>query len=223
MGDPLLAGAEAPVLTSEDGVRLVLARHGQTSSNVRHALDTVPPGPGLTEFGRRQAEDMAEHLAQEDIVAVRSSKALRAWETAAPVARRHALEIEVVDGIQEIYVGDLEGTSDEASRQRFEEIYAGWHFGWLDRSMPGGENGHQVLDRFFGAARDAARGVASGVVVLVSHGAMLRLAASCLASDVSSRRSNSAYLPNTGMIVLEASGAEPSGWRCVRWDGLDIE
>lgn len=214
--DPLLAGVD-------DGVRLVLARHGQTPSNVRHALDTLPPGPGLTEHGRNQAAQLADHLAGEKVAAVRASRAARARQTAEPVARRHALDVEVVEGMQEIYVGDLEGTADPASRQHFEEIYADWHFGRLDLGMPGGETGNQALERFFGAAGRAVGGVSAGAVVLVSHGAMLRLAAARLASDVSASRANSAYLPNTGLVVLEARESAPTGWRCLRWDGLGAQ
>lgn len=204
-----------------DGVRLVFARHGQTPSNVRQRLDTLPPGPGLTEHGGDQAAQLAGHLAGEEVVAVRASRAARARQTAEPVARRHGLEVEVVEGMQEIYVGHLEGRADAASRQHFEEIYADWHFGRLDRRMPGGESGQQALERFFGGARSAVDGVSAGAVVLVSHGAMLRLASAQLVPEVGPGRANDAYLPNTGLVVLEARESAPTGWRCLRWDGLD--
>lgn len=212
-----MSGAER--LAAPAGVRLVLARHGQTPSNVARALDTLPPGPGLTAEGRRQAEDLGADLAGEKVVAVRASRATRAQQTAEPVARHRGLPVEVSDGMQEIYVGDLEGSTDEESRRRFEEIYASWHFGELDRPMPGGESGRQALARFLDAARVGLRGVTAGAVVLVSHGAVVRLVAARLTS-VGAGRANAAYLPNAGRVVLEASDREPTGWSCLRWDGL---
>ncbi|QUG99527.1 histidine phosphatase family protein [Saccharopolyspora erythraea] len=204
-----------------DGARLVLARHGQTPSNVVHALDTLPPGPALTDEGRRQARALADRLAEEKVVAIRASRAVRAQQTAAPLARHHGLDVEVVDGTQEIYVGDLEGTTDGESRQRFEDIYRSWHFGDLDVPMPGGETGREALARFLGAARQALDGATGGSVVLVSHGAMLRLAAAHLAANVDAAGANAAYLPNTGVIVLEPAPTA-TGWHSVEWDGLGI-
>lgn len=203
------------------GVRLVLARHGQTESNLRHALDTLPPGPGLTEQGRRQASELADRLAEEKVLSVTASRALRAQETAGPLARRHGLVVEIGEGMQEVYVGELEGRADASARQRFDDVYASWHFGKLDEPMPGGETGRQALTRFFAAARQTMNGTTAGSIVLVSHGAMLRLVAGHLAHNVDGVRANSTYLPNTGTIVLEPHSASPTGWHCVHWDGLD--
>ena len=41
----------------------MLARHGQTPANVAKLLDTVLPGPGLTDLGRLQAEALGKELA----------------------------------------------------------------------------------------------------------------------------------------------------------------
>lgn len=217
--DPAGAAGMTELGAPAEGVRLVLVRHGQTPSNVRKALDTVPPGPGLTEHGQRQAHDLAQRLAHEKVRSITASLALRAQETAAPLATRHALGVSVADGLHEVYVGDLEGRDDQQSRLRFEEVYARWHVGEIDAPMPGGETGRQALNRFVASARPMVEGVSSGSIVLVSHGAMLRLVAGQLAPNVEG--ANAAYLPNTGVIVLEASLDSVTGWVCVQWDGLD--
>lgn len=216
-GSTGVTAVDRPV--APEGVRLVLARHGQTPSNIARTLDTVPPGPGLTDEGQRQAQELAAELADEKVVAVLASPARRAGETAEPVAGRHGLEAAVREGTQEVYVGDLEGSGEAESRQLFEEIYASWHFGDLDRTMPGGESGRQALRRFLDAASASLDGVAAGAVVLVSHGAIIRLVAAHLTS-IGAARANSAYLPNAGRIVLESDHSEPTGWACLRWDGL---
>jgi broad specificity phosphatase PhoE len=206
-------------LSAPTGVRLVLARHGQTPANVRQVLDTLPPGPQLTELGRQQAGQLAERLAEEKIVSVHASRAVRAQQTAQPLAERHRLAVEIIDGTHEIYAGDLEGRGDPAALQTFNDVYASWHTGQLDVPMPGGETGHEVLTRFFTGARSAVNGASAGTVALISHGAVLRLAASTL---VPGADGNSNYLPNTGVIVLEADPDFRTGWRCLSWDGLDL-
>ncbi|WP_093944020.1 histidine phosphatase family protein [Actinoalloteichus hoggarensis] len=203
-------------------MRLILARHGETESNVRLALDTVPPGPPLTEEGFRQAERLGEDLAAEPVAAVYASRALRAQLTAAPVAARHELEVEVLDGIQEVFVGELEGASDLASLARFAEVYAQWQEGELDRAFPGGESGRQVVDRFLAVIDKLRTRHRSGTVVLVSHGAALRLVGGSLAENVTGSLANATHLPNTGRIVLTEDGVASSGWRCLEWTGHEI-
>lgn len=71
--------------------RLLLIRHGQTTSNVRQALDTALPGAALTDLGWSQAFAAGELLAGEQDeaaapLAMVSSQALRARQTAAGIA-----------------------------------------------------------------------------------------------------------------------------------------
>lgn len=78
--------------------RLLLIRHGQTTSNVSHALDTNLPGAALTDLGWSQARAAGERLARERTgesagvgdgqdapLAMVSSQALRARQTAAGI------------------------------------------------------------------------------------------------------------------------------------------
>ncbi|MEV5537539.1 histidine phosphatase family protein [Saccharopolyspora shandongensis] len=210
-----------PMLEAPTGLHLILARHGQTPANVAHLLDTLPPGPGLTELGQQQAARLAERLADEKIISVHASRAVRAQQTAQPLAQRHKLPLEIVDGTHEVYVGDLEGRGDQEALQIFDDVYESWHAGRLDVPMPGGETGREALTRFVGGARSAIDGAGDGAVALVSHGAMLRLAACTLAANVDGAHANARYLPNTGVIVLEADPDARTGWRCLSWDGLD--
>lgn len=209
-------------LSAAAGVRVVLARHGQTPSNVAKLLDTVPPGPGLTELGKQQAEELAERLAEREdkIVAVHASRARRAQETAEPVARRLGLPLQLAEGTHEVFVGELEGLSGPALAV-FDDVYARWHSRDLDVPMPGGgESGRDAITRFLAGARTALEGVSEGAVVMVSHGAMLRLVAGELVEEVTGAEADSLHLPNTGLIVIESDPAARTGWRCLTWDGL---
>jgi probable phosphoglycerate mutase len=195
--------------------RLVLVRHGQTSANVIHALDTRPPGAPLTDLGLAQADALAERLAADPVVggrisAVHASRATRAQQTAAPLAAALDLDVQVVDGVHEIFAGDLENRSDRDARERFEEVYSAWERGDLDARLPGGESARELRTRFV-AAVEGITAPATGPVVLVSHGAAIRLGAAALLGD----DAETAYLGNTGVVVLSANG---DGWDLVHWD-----
>ncbi|HEX3786873.1 MAG TPA: histidine phosphatase family protein [Pseudonocardiaceae bacterium] len=202
--------------------RLVLARHGQTSSNVRMALDSLPPGPPLTEEGLRQADELAKALAEEAVVAVYASTAIRAQQTARPVAGLHGLDVEVVEGIQEVFVGDLENRSDPDSVRQFLAVFTGWAAGDLDVPMPGGETGTEVIARYHRVLADIGARHPAGTVVVVSHGAVIRLVAPTLAGNVSLALAERQLLPNTGRVVLAEDSSTPTGWRCIEWTGIEL-
>jgi probable phosphoglycerate mutase len=196
----------------------MLVRHGQTESNVRKALDSKPPGPPLNLVGQQQAAELAADLANEPIVAVYASVAVRAQQTAEPVAAKHGLDVQVVAGAQEVFVGDLECNTDDTSVQEFFRVFSAWAEGDLSVPMPGGETGQQARDRFERVVADIRAEYREGVVVLVSHGGILRLVAPMLAENVTPDTTKFALLPNTGRIVLDDGPA----WRCVEWTGLDL-
>ncbi|TQM36116.1 histidine phosphatase family protein [Pseudonocardia cypriaca] len=192
-------------------VRLVMARHGETPANAQHILDTRPPGLPLNERGQAQAATLAQRLAADPVTAVHASVAIRAQETAAPVAAAHGLDVRVVDGVHEVFCGELEGRSGRAALESFMAVYDAWWTGDLDARLPGGESAHDVRERFL-PALDGILDGASGDVVLVSHGAAIRLAAAALLGDTAETR----FLPNTGIVVLRP---ENGRWALEHWDG----
>ena len=194
-----------------NGVRLVMARHGETAANVQHMLDTRPPGLPLNERGQAQAAALGARLAADPVTAVYASVAVRAQQTAAPVAAAHSMDVRVIDGVHEVFCGELEGHSGRAALERFMAVYEAWWTGDLDARLPGGESAHDVRDRFLPALDHILDG-ASGDVVLVSHGAAIRLAAAALLGDTAETR----FLPNTGLVVLRPADG---GWALEHWDG----
>jgi broad specificity phosphatase PhoE len=200
--------------------KIILARHGQTDANIHMAIDSLPPGGPLTEAGQRQAEELAEALSAEQVTAVYASTALRAQQTAQPVAKRHALDVQIVDGFQEVFVGDLEGRTDRDSLRRFADVFGSWASGDLDRPMPGGETGAAAVDRFTTALTSLPP--TRGTLVIVSHGAMLRLVAPLLADNLDTLAGELSLLQNTARIVLQEDSAARGGWHCVEWAGVRL-
>jgi broad specificity phosphatase PhoE len=196
-------------------VRIIFARHGRTAANVSKALDSRPPGVPLDEVGLAQAEDLARRLAGEPVTAVYASRATRAQQTAAPVAAAHDLPVLVVDGVHEADCGDLDGATDPASHERFQDVYEAWLNDEFDARLPGGESANEVRARFV-AAVEGVTGLhtGAGTVVVVSHGAAIRLGVGALLGEGAETR----YVANAGIVVL--TGA-PGRWELAHWDGAE--
>ncbi|KAA0024702.1 histidine phosphatase family protein [Antrihabitans cavernicola] len=194
--------------------RLILVRHGETEGNVAKQLDTKLPGAPLTELGVMQARTIAERFAAEEPVALVSSHALRALQTASYIEGSTSLIVQALDGLHEAQAGDLEGKTDEASHELFKKVFHDWHMGDLTVRVPGGESGQDVLDRYV-PVLDQLREqyLDSGDVVVVSHGAAIRLVGRYL-GNVPGLFSSHNHLDNTQTVELVPT---PDGWECVRW------
>lgn len=201
--------------------RLVLVRHGQSHGNVDRRLDTRPPGAALTHLGREQARTFARDWAH-PVGMVAHSTALRAVETAAEIGNHLGRQPVQLEGIHEVQVGDLENRNDDDAIEEFGAIYQRWHEGDLDIPMPGGESAQQVLDRYLPVVtqlrlRYLDDHAWTGDVVLVSHGAAIRLVGAMLAGvDGGFVLEN--HLANTEAVVL--SPITDGRWSCVQWSTL---
>lgn len=201
-------------------MRLLLIRHGQTPSNARDVLDTRVPGPALTELGERQAEALPDALHGEDIDALFASTMRRTQLTARPLARKLGLEAPVRDGLREITAGELEGEPGYTGRGlRYMETALSWAAGRVERRMPGGENGVEMLGRYDAVVREA-EATGAGTVAFFSHGAAIRTWTAARADNVDVDFAADHPLENTGVVVLEGSLAD--GWKTLSWAGAVV-
>lgn len=199
--------------------RLVLVRHGQSVGNVERRLDTRPPGSELTALGREQARQFARAEAPRVALLVHSV-ATRATQTADEIAAILGVPAHRVAGIHEAQAGDFEDRSDDAAIDEFHAVYRRWLAGELSVSLPGGESGQQVLDRFLPVLADLRLrhlDGGTGDVVVVSHGAAIRLAATVLAG-VDDGFVGDHPLGNAEPVVL--APITDGRWSCVQWGSL---
>jgi broad specificity phosphatase PhoE len=198
--------------------RLVLVRHGQSHANVDRRLDTRPPGTELTPLGRDQARAFARNAATRPGLLLHSV-ATRAAQTAAEISAEVNVAASEVTGIHEVQVGDLENRNDDDAVAAFDAVYRRWLAGERDVPLPGGETANQVLDRYLPVLTDLRTryldddGWTSDIVV-VSHGAAIRLAAAVLAG-VESSFALDHHLANTEAVVL--TPITDGRWSCVKW------
>ncbi|MGA8547605.1 MAG: histidine phosphatase family protein [Mycobacterium sp.] len=201
--------------------RLVLVRHGQSFGNVDRRLDTRPPGSELTPLGRDQARAFARlGLSRPGLLL--HSVATRAAQTAAEISAEVDVRAGEVTGIHEVQVGELENRSDDDAVAEFNAIYKRWHEGEWDVPLPGGETANQVLDRYTPVLTDLRMRYLdddkwTSDIVVVSHGAAIRLAAAVLAGVESSFVLDH-HLNNTEAVVL--APVTDGRWSCVQWGSL---
>src|SRR5271163_1271183 len=198
--------------------RLVLVRHGQSFGNVDRRLDTRPPGSELTPLGRDQARAFARDLTSRPGLLLHSV-ATRAAQTAAEISAEVDVPASEVVGIHEVQVGDLENRNDDAAVAEFDAIYQRWHEGERDVPLPGGETANQVLDRYLPVltvlrTRYLDDDDWTGDIVVVSHGAAIRLAAATLAG-VDGSFVVEHHIGNAESVVL--APITDGRWSCVQW------
>jgi broad specificity phosphatase PhoE len=186
---------------------LILLRHGETEWSLagKHTGRTDVP---LTARGEAAASAVAPLLAGHDIVAVFTSPARRAVNTASLAG---LAEAQPYPDLWEWDYGGYEGLTTE----QIQELHPGWYL-WRDGVIPGdaehpGETLHQVAQRVDRVLSRVTPFLDDGDVALVAHGHVLRvLTARYLRLDPSDGR---LFRLDTGTVsTLYAEHGEPVIW-----------
>jgi probable phosphoglycerate mutase len=163
---------------------IVFIRHGQPQWAV-HGLSQIDPS--LTDLGHEQARLAAIRIANDRKPAgeLIVSPALRAQQTAAPIAEATGLEPMTIDDLVEVKMPDWEGVTEEKVIEIFKESKDRSPDQWWD-GLPGGESFRAFHNRVTTALDDllAERGMTRdprdpqlwrvdndpGRIVIVAHG-----------------------------------------------------
>lgn len=193
-----------------------LLRHGEVH-NPDGILYGRLPGFGLSEVGQQQAELIAAHLAERDVVGVVASPLQRAQQTAAPIAARLGTDVTTDEALIEAdnrFEGLQVSVGDGALRHpRY------WH--WLRNPFrpSWGEPYIRIADRMLAAVHRAREPAAGHEVVCVSHQLPIytlrrHLDGTRLWHDPRHRQCSLASLTSLcfdGDILDEVSYSEPAG------------
>jgi len=139
--------------------RLLLVRHGETDWNAEGRLQGHTDRP-LSDYGRRQAQALAEELADEPLDALYASDLARARETAEIVGARLGLPVVLEPDLREKNWGTWEGLTP-TERAEVEFV---------------GESTEQHEERTLGALRRIAERHPGGRILVVTHGGSVRRA-----------------------------------------------
>ncbi|MQY06191.1 histidine phosphatase family protein [Actinomadura macrotermitis] len=184
--------------------RLVLWRHGQTSWNVERRFQGKTDIP-LDETGVQQAARAARLLAALRPTAILASPLRRAAVTAQALADVTGLPVRHDRDLIERDGGEWEGLTSREIRERYPAEHAVWQ-------PPGGETSAQVAKRV-GTALDRALDELppTGLLIVASHGAALRLGMSHLLGLPEEVWERLGGLSNCNWSVL--SEMRDGGWR----------
>lgn len=187
---------------------LIVVRHGETDSNREHRFQGQLDVP-LNPTGLRQAERLAERLADEPLDAGVVSDLLRARQTAEPLARRRGLRPRAEAAWREQSFGRIEGMKVRTLHLEHPELWARWAEHDADFALPGGESARQFHARIQAALQALGEAHPRQRVLLVTHGGVLdMLWRSATGESLSGPRR--CAIPNAGINRL-------------RWDGRGLE
>jgi len=158
--------------SSRSDTAILLIRHGETVWNRAGRVQGWQDSP-LTEAGAAQARALAERLGGERVERLIASDLGRARDTAAPVAERLGLPIELDPGVRERNYGIFEGRTYAEIERDHPEAYA-----FLTRrdpayAIPGGESGAGFAARVLEALERIAAAHAGRCIAVVTHGGVL--------------------------------------------------
>jgi probable phosphomutase (TIGR03848 family) len=149
----------------------LLIRHGDNDA-IGRTMAGWTPGLHINARGREQACRLAERLAQVHLDAILSSPLERARETAAPIAERLGLRLEIREEIGELHLGEWTGrTLDELRKDPLWKLF-NQHRG-IGR-IPGGETMIEVQSRMLDVVLELHGRYPEGTVALVSHADPIR-------------------------------------------------
>jgi probable phosphoglycerate mutase len=144
----------------------VLARHAVTAQTGPQ-LSGRQPGIDLSEEGRRQAEALADRLADLPVAAVYASPIERTTQTARAVAERHGLEVQALDGVLEADYG--EWTGQQLAELAKTDLWKVVQRAPSRARFPGGESLAAMQARMVAALDAVVAAHAGELVVVVSH------------------------------------------------------
>ncbi len=206
--------------------RLVMLRHGQTEFNagsrMQGQLDT-----DLTDLGRAQAVAAAEVLAKRQPLVIVSSDLRRAHDTAATLAERCGLAVEVDTRLRETHLGDWQGLTHD----QVDAAAPGARLAWRDDATwapHGGESRIDVAARsrplvaeLFAGQPEWGADEPERPVVLVAHGGLIAALTAALLDLPVDSWPMLGGMGNASWAQLSGHGPAEAAFDDVRWR-LDV-
>jgi len=132
------------------------------------------PGVHLNAEGKRQANLVAETLKDQAICAIFSSPLERAQETAAPLAEKLNLPVQIMEGLSEINFGTWQGNTIQQLSRRSQWKILQTHPETMQ--FPGGESLVEAQERVVNATREILTGLDEDeIAACFSHSDAIRL------------------------------------------------
>ncbi len=232
----LLSTGSAMAWADDGSIVLDFVRHGESGDMT--VINTLVPGPDLTDTGEQQADDLVKVLSGNGIDDIYASAMIRSQETAMPLAEALNLPIQVLPGLNEIDAGIFEGIPVNVGDLPLGgALYLlaplAWTLG-LDFVPQLGStvdpNGIAFDESFSGAVQsiyDGSVGSDAGNITdaVFSHEGAIAIWTLMNVNNpdfslvLQEFLNTGELLPYTGQVVVDGS---PGDWTLVSWDGTPI-
>lgn len=198
-------------------ITLTLVRHAESEANADGVINTEVPGPGLSQVGEGQAEQLAHQLARNRYDAIYASTMVRTQQTAAPLAQQLGKQVQILPGLREISAGWYDDKPDSMANSTYLVALRDWLKGDLSDAIPGSISGAQFEDQF-GAAVQKIYDSGAKNPIAVSHAEAIMYWTLLNVTNPNDNLATEHPLPNIGRVVVKGSPA--TGWTLVDWDGI---
>jgi hypothetical protein len=232
----LLSTGSAMAWADDGSIVLDFVRHGESGDMT--VVNTLVPGPDLTDTGEQQADDLVKALSGNGIDDIYASAMIRSQETAMPLAEALNLPIQVLPGLNEIDAGIFEGIPVNVGDLPLGgALYLlaplAWTLG-LDFVPQLGStvdpNGIAFDESFSGAVQsiyDGSVGSDTGNITdaVFSHEGAIAIWTLMNVNNpdfslvLQEFLNTGELLPYTGQVVVDGS---PGDWTLVSWDGTPV-
>ena len=153
---------------------VLLVRHGQARSNIT-GFYMGRSDEDLDDVGYGQVHNLSSRLANLPITSVYTSPLPRTYNTAKIIAGPHDLELQVLDDLTEIQLGDWHGLHRDEIMQGWPELWQEFRINPSEFTVPNGESFLQVTERAVRAFKTIVASNQDGQVVIVTHDIIIRL------------------------------------------------
>ena len=129
-------------------MKLLFVRHGETDWNVENRIQGGTDTE-LNETGMEQARQLGQKLAEQKLMIanIYSSKLKRAHKTAQIVGELIGVDVESIDGLEEMNLGQWEGMRWREVKESYSEEYEEWYHNRRYQQTPNGESYQELLER----------------------------------------------------------------------------
>lgn len=201
---------------------VILARHGETASNISRTISTQAPGTDLTDNGRQQAIQLGLNLKTYRPSYLYSSNLRRAVQTASIVACLNGLTLKTpLEDLREIDASVLDGRSDDDAYAQLDSALDAWRRGDLHTTIgTATEDGYCLIRRVKSVLVDWAGRHSGATVVGITHGGLIQIAVPHLVANGATLDVHSGHLANcaTVELLITATGTIT----CTAWAGTAV-
>jgi broad specificity phosphatase PhoE len=228
----ILSSGPAIAWADDGSIVLDFIRHGESGDMT--AINTMVPGPELTDTGQQQASDLAIALQHSGIDEIWASTMIRSQETAAPLANELGLPTEPLQaGLNEINAGIFEGAPTNVGDLPVGgALYllapALWTLGLTSVPELGSTDANGIVfdQRVDDAVQTIYDGSSAGDTDAVfSHEGTIAIWTLMNVNNpdyalvLKELFTTGELLPYTGQVVVDGS---PGDWTLVSWDGTQV-